>query len=31
VLGWRIDTRARGGYVVGAGSIRRDGRYCITL
>jgi len=30
VLGWRIDTRARGGYVVGAGSIRRDGRYCIT-
>ena len=30
MLGWRIDTRARGGYVVGAGSIRRDGRYCIT-
>ena len=30
MLGWRIDTRARRGYVVGAGSIRRDGRYCIT-
>ena len=25
-LGWRIDTRAGGGYVVAAGSIRTDGR-----
>ena len=25
MLGWRIDTRARGGYVVGAGSIRAGG------
>ncbi|PKW14160.1 bifunctional DNA primase/polymerase [Saccharopolyspora spinosa] len=29
-LGWGIDTRAHGGYVVGPGSIRRDGRYTIT-
>lgn len=26
-VGWRIDTRAHGGYVVGAGSIRPDGSY----
>lgn len=26
-LGWRIDTRAHGGYVVGAGSRRPDGPY----
>lgn len=26
-LGWRIDTRGHGGYVVGAGSITADGRY----
>ena len=26
-VGWRIDTRAHGGYVVGAGSVRDDGRY----
>lgn len=26
-LGWRIDTRAHGGYVVGAGSQRPDGPY----
>lgn len=30
-LGWRIDTRARGGYVVAAGSVRREGRYRLTL
>jgi hypothetical protein len=30
-LGWRIDTRARGGYVVAAGSVRREGRYELTL
>jgi hypothetical protein len=29
-LGWKIDTRGHGGYVVAAGSIRRDGRYRIT-
>jgi len=26
-LGWRIDSRAAGGYIVGAGSVRPDGRY----
>lgn len=26
-LAWRVDSRANGGYVVGAGSIRSDGRY----
>jgi hypothetical protein len=26
-VGWRIDTRAHGGYVVGAGSTRPDGPY----
>jgi hypothetical protein len=26
-VGWRIDTRARGGYVVGAGSTRPEGSY----
>lgn len=26
-LGWKIDTRARGGYVVGAGSVRPEGPY----
>ncbi|NMH96608.1 bifunctional DNA primase/polymerase [Pseudonocardia sp. K10HN5] len=26
-LGWRIDTRASGGYVVAAGSVRREGYY----
>ena len=30
MLGWRIDTRARGGYVVGAGSIRPEGRYRVA-
>jgi hypothetical protein len=30
-LGWRIDTRAAGGYVVGAGSARREGRYQLAL
>jgi hypothetical protein len=29
-LGWRIDTRAHGGYVVGAGSRRNDGSYQVT-
>jgi hypothetical protein len=29
-LGWRIDTRAHGGFVVGAGSVRDDGRYRVT-
>jgi hypothetical protein len=29
-LGWKIDTRGHGGFVVAAGSIRRDGRYRIT-
>jgi len=26
-LGWRIDTRGRGGYVVGPGSVRPEGLY----
>jgi hypothetical protein len=26
-IGWKIDTRGHGGYVVGAGSITADGRY----
>jgi hypothetical protein len=29
-LGWRIDTRGHGGYVVGAGSVREDGYYRVT-
>ncbi|MGW4591952.1 bifunctional DNA primase/polymerase [Amycolatopsis thermoflava] len=29
-LGWRIDTRGHRGYIVAAGSIRRDGRYRVT-
>jgi hypothetical protein len=29
-LGWGIDTRAHGGYVVAPGSTRRDGRYEVT-
>jgi hypothetical protein len=29
-LGWRIDTRAHGGFVVGAGSVRDEGRYRVT-
>lgn len=29
-LGWRIDTRGFGGFVVGAGSVRRGGRYRCT-
>lgn len=29
-LGWGIDTRAHGDYVVSPGSIRRDGRYQVT-
>ncbi len=29
-LGWRIDTRAHGGFVVGAGSVLDQGRYRIT-
>jgi hypothetical protein len=29
-LGWRIDTRAQGGFVVAAGSVREQGRYRIT-
>ncbi|WP_406051326.1 bifunctional DNA primase/polymerase [Kribbella sp. NBC_00889] len=29
-IGWKIDTRGRGGYVVGAGSITTDGRYLAT-
>ena len=29
-LGWKIDTRGHGGFVVAAGSLRRDGRYRIT-
>lgn len=29
-LGWKIDTRAHGGYVVGAGSRRDDGHYQVT-
>lgn len=30
VLGWKIDTRASGGYVVAAGSIRDEGLYRVT-
>jgi hypothetical protein len=29
-LGWGIDTRGHGGYVVAPGSTRRDGRYQVT-
>lgn len=29
-LGWGIDTRAHGGYVIGPGSIRAGGRYRVT-
>lgn len=29
-LGWRVDSRGNGGYVVAAGSVRRDGRYLVT-
>jgi hypothetical protein len=29
-VGWRIDTRAHGGYVVGAGSRRAEGSYRVT-
>jgi hypothetical protein len=29
-LGWRIDTRGHGGFVVGAGSVRDEGRYRVT-
>ena len=29
-LGWKIDTRGHGGFVVATGSLRRDGRYRIT-
>jgi hypothetical protein len=29
-LGWRVDTRGSGGYVVAAGSLRREGRYAVT-
>jgi hypothetical protein len=29
-LGWRIDTRGHGGFVVAPGSLRCDGRYRIT-
>jgi Bifunctional DNA primase/polymerase, N-terminal len=29
-LGWKIDTRGHGGFVVAPGSLRRDGRYRIT-
>jgi Bifunctional DNA primase/polymerase, N-terminal len=29
-LGWRVDSRGSGGYVVAAGSLRRDGRYAVT-
>lgn len=29
-LGWRIDTRGHGGYVVAAGSVRAEGRYVIV-
>jgi hypothetical protein len=30
VLGWKIDTRAAGGYVVAAGSVRDEGLYRVT-
>jgi len=29
-LGWRIDVRAHGGFIVGPGSIRPEGRYEVT-
>jgi hypothetical protein len=29
-LGWKVDTRAHGGYVVAAGSITADGPYAVT-
>lgn len=29
-LGWKIDTRAHGGFVVAAGSVRREGRYRVV-
>lgn len=29
-LGWRVDSRGSGGYVVAAGSVRREGRYAVT-
>ncbi|WP_158703304.1 bifunctional DNA primase/polymerase [Pseudonocardia dioxanivorans] len=29
-LGWKIDTRGHGGFVVGAGSVRGDGLYRVT-
>ncbi|MEV6711951.1 bifunctional DNA primase/polymerase [Lentzea sp. NPDC051208] len=29
-LGWKVDTRAHGGYVVAPGSITSDGEYCLT-
>jgi bifunctional DNA primase/polymerase-like protein len=29
-LGWKIDTRGHGGFIIGAGSRRRDGRYRVT-
>jgi hypothetical protein len=29
-LGWKIDTRGHGGFVVAPGSVRRDGRYRVT-
>ncbi|WNV83140.1 bifunctional DNA primase/polymerase [Umezawaea sp. Da 62-37] len=28
--GWRIDSRGRGGYIVAAGSMRRDGTYTVA-
>lgn len=29
-LGWRVDSRARGGYVVAAGSVRKQGVYRVA-
>jgi hypothetical protein len=29
-LGWKIDTRGHGGFIVAPGSLRRDGRYRVT-
>ena len=29
-LGWKVDTRAHGGYIVAAGSITGDGAYAVT-
>ena len=29
-FGWLVDTRGEGGYVVAAGSVRRQGRYQVT-